>query len=499
MSRNSTRSAINMSSDSSTSTTDTGPLIARNPGQDNSQLSLMKSVHIMRMVESRNYRLDPRTKGKTTLAAPSLSSLNIGTIGHVAHGKSTLVRAITGAKTMRHKAEIARNMTIKLGHASGELYRCSSDLCPRPECYKSWGSGQGLQGKSCLRDGCQGVYSIVRKVSFVDCPGHDILMRTMLTGTSAMDAALLVISADEKCPQPQTIEHLAAIEALGLKKVIVVQNKIDVVGEEVASKHARQVRRFLKGTVAEDAPIVPISAQMNLNIDAVLDKLANIEPPIRDFTSPPRMTIVRSFDVNRPGSDIAGLKGGVAGGTLTRGVLHLHDEIESRPGLIVRDLDTGKASWRSLYSRVVSLSAESQQLDTATPGTLVGVGTLFAPELCRGDRLVGQVLGLRDTLPPVFASITIHFKLLRGLKSKSEDVSRGKINKGEILMLNVGSAAVQGTVSKTKGHKMVVDLKSLVCTDPGEKVALSNKVNGHWRLAGWGNVVDGAEAKCDDQ
>jgi translation initiation factor 2 subunit 3 len=181
---------------------------------------------------------------------------------HVAHGKSTLVRNITGTSTMWHKAEMARNMTIMLGHAAGELYKCSYDYCPRPGCYASSGCGGSLQGKQCNRDGCIGHYDLVRKISFVDCPGHEILMRTMIAGTSVMNAAPLVISAEEKCPQPQTVEDLAAIEALGLKNVIIAQNKIECVGEEAASKHARQVRRFLNGTVAEDAPIVPISARM---------------------------------------------------------------------------------------------------------------------------------------------------------------------------------------------------------------------------------------------
>jgi translation initiation factor 2 subunit 3 len=123
---------------------------------------------------------------------------------------------------MRHKAEMARNMTIKLGHAAGELYKCSDAYCPLPGCYASSGCGENLQGKPCNRDGYVGCYGLVQKVSFVDCPGHEIFMRTMIAGTYVMDAALLVISAEEKCPQPQTVEHLAAIEALGLKNVVVV-------------------------------------------------------------------------------------------------------------------------------------------------------------------------------------------------------------------------------------------------------------------------------------
>lgn len=230
-------------------------------------------------------------EGRTSEMGPlrPLSSITIGTIGHVAHGKSTLVKAITGTKTLNHKSEHELNMTIKLGYASG----------------------------------------------------HDVLMRTMLAGTLTMDAALLVISANEPCPQPQTIEHLATIEALGLTNIIIVQNRINLVDGEQAIQHTRQVRDFLKGTTAEGAPVIPISAHYQINIDTVLDILFNSKPPIRDFTSPPRLTIVRSFDINRPGSSIHDLRGGVAGGTVTRGVLRIHDEIELRPGLIIRNVATG--------------------------------------------------------------------------------------------------------------------------------------------------------------
>jgi translation initiation factor 2 subunit 3 len=165
---------------------------------------------------------DPSTVdfSKLTPLSPEIISrqatINIGTIGHVAHGKSTVVKAISGVQTVRFKNELERNITIKLGYANAKVYKCDNPECPRPTCYKSFKSEKEVD-PPCEREGCGGTYRLVRHVSFVDCPGHDILMSTMLSGAAVMDAALLLIAGNEPCPQPQTSEHLAAIEIMKLK------------------------------------------------------------------------------------------------------------------------------------------------------------------------------------------------------------------------------------------------------------------------------------------
>ena len=162
----------------------------------------------------------------------------------------------------------------------------------------------------------------LRPVSFVDCPGHDILMATMLNGAAVMDAALLLVAANETCPQPQTSEHLAAIEIMKLKHILVLQNKVDLIREQQADEHHQQILQFVKGTVADGAPIIPISAQLRYNIDALVEYIVTKIPvPVRDFTTAPKLIVIRSFDVNKPGSEVHELKGGVAGGSLLKGVL----------------------------------------------------------------------------------------------------------------------------------------------------------------------------------
>lgn len=227
-----------------------------------------------------------------------------------------------------------------MGYANAKLYKCPK--CPAPNCYQSFGSKKE-DDAVCKNEGCGAKLFLYRHISFVDCPGHDVLMATMLAGAAVMDSALLLVAGNQPCPQPQTSEHLAAVEIMNLSQIIILQNKIDIIIND-QNKCVRQqddIKRFIDGTVAEGAPIIPISAQMGYNIEAVVDYLCRIPIPVRDFVSPPQMIIIRSFDVNKPGEDAETLKGGVAGGTILRGVLKIGDKISIRPGLITKNQRTG--------------------------------------------------------------------------------------------------------------------------------------------------------------
>ena len=211
----------------------------------------------------------------------------------------------------------------------------------------------------CENPNCQEIMQLVRHVSFVDCPGHDILMATMLTGAAVMDAALLIIAGNMPCPQPQTSEHLAAVDIMQLNHILIVQNKIDIVfkDETAAKKNFVEIKKFITGTRAEKSPIIPISAQLKYNVDAVCQYISEYIPvPIRDFSSSPRLIVIRSFDVNKPGEEVEHLKGGVAGGSILNGVLKVGDEIEIRPGIITKDAQ-GQSKWSPIFSRIVSLLA----------------------------------------------------------------------------------------------------------------------------------------------
>lgn len=188
---------------------------------------------------------------------------------------------------------------------------------------------------------------LTRHVSFVDCPGHDALMATMLAGAAVMDAAILLIAGDQHYPQPQTREHLLAVDIMKLQHIIVCHNKIDIVidRKEAVKRQQEEISKHFTSQNAPSVPIIPISAQLKLNIDAVVDYLCRIPIPTRQFTVPPYMIVIRSFDVNHPGEEAEKLQGGVAGGTILKGVLKVGDEIAIRPGKVTRSRKTGQITW----------------------------------------------------------------------------------------------------------------------------------------------------------
>jgi len=321
-------------------------------------------------------------------------------------------------------------------------------------------------------------------------------MATMLNGAAVMDAALLLIAGNEPCPQPQTSEHLAAVEIMKLNRIIILQNKIDLVKEAAALQQFDDIRAFVKGTVADESPIVPISAQLRYNIDVVAEYITNYIPvPLRDFTSAPKLIVIRSFDVNKPGEEVYELRGGVAGGSILQGVLRVGQEIEVRPGIISRG-SNNSTRCVPLFTRVVSLFAETNDLQFAAPGGLIGVGTLLDPTLTRADRLIGQVLGSVDTLPQIYTEIEVSYYLLRrllGVKAV-EGEKQGKVqklSKGEILMLNIGSTSTGGRLQAVRADLAKIELTSPVCTAESEKIAISRRVDKHWRLIGWGEIRRG--------
>ncbi|KAJ2681604.1 eukaryotic translation initiation factor 2 subunit gamma, partial [Coemansia spiralis] len=278
---------------------------------------------------------------------------------------------------------------------------------------------------------------------------------------------------------------------------------VDLTSEEQAQSNYQQIQEFIKGTIAEKSPVIPISAQLKFNIDAVVEYIyRNIPVPVRDFKLEPRLIVIRSFDVNKPGSTVDQLKGGVAGGSILRGVIRLGDQIEVRPGFV--DIgDDMKIRVRPYLSQVVTLNAEKNALQFAVPGGLIGVGTLLDPTLCRGDRLVGSVLGTVGSLPMVVVEIEIKYFLLRrllGVVSEGKKQAKiSKLSKNEQLQINVGSSTVGGRVAGVKDSLAKIVLSSATCAEIGEKIALSRRIERSWRLIGWATIVKTKSIKIRDE
>ena len=400
--------------------------------------------------------------------------VNIGLVGHVDHGKTTLVQALSGDWTDQHSEEMKRGISIRLGYADATLRRCPD--CAEPECY--------TVEETCPEHGVD--TEILRTVSFVDAPGHETLMATMLSGASIMDGAVLVVSATEDVPQAQTEEHLMALDIIGIENIVIAQNKIDLVDDERARENYEQITEFVEGTVAEDAPIVPVSAQQEVNVDLVIQALEErIPTPERDESLPAKMYTARSFDINRPGTKAKDLLGGVIGGSLAQGTLSEDDEIELRPGREVEE--GGSSEYHSIETSVRSLQAGGQPQETVGPGGLLGVGTGLDPSLTKGDALAGQVAGEPGTLPPTRNAFEMEVELLDRVVGEGEVE---EISTGEPLMLTVGTATTVGAVTSARTGECEVNLKRPVCAEEGAKIAINRRMGARWRLIGVGTLTE---------
>lgn len=401
--------------------------------------------------------------------------VNIGLVGHVDHGKTTLVQALSGEWTDQHSEEMKRGISIRLGYADATFRECPDR--DEPERYTV---------EETCPDGSES--QPLRTVSFVDAPGHETLMATMLSGAAIMDGAVLVVSASEPVPQAQTEEHLMALDIIGIDNIVVAQNKIDLVDREQAERNYQQIQEFVEGTVAEDAPVVPISAQQEVNIDLLIQAIEDeIPTPDRDPEVDPRMHVARSFDINRPGTTWDGLVGGVLGGSLVEGRLTEGDELELRPGREVEE--GGETRWEPIRTDVRSLQAGGETVEEVTPGGLLGVGTGLDPSLTKGDALAGQVAGTPGNIPPTWEQFTMEVDLLERLVGlDDEDVE--EISTGEPLMLTVGTATTVGSVTSAREGECEVTLKRPVCAPEGAKIAINRRIGARWRLIGVGTLRD---------
>ena len=398
--------------------------------------------------------------------------VNIGLVGHVDHGKTTLVQALSGSWTDQHSEEMKRGISIRLGYADATFRRCPG--VDAPECYTV---------EETCPDGSES--EVLRTVSFVDAPGHETLMATMLSGAAIMDGAVLVVSATEQVPQAQTEEHLMALDIIGIDNIVVAQNKIDLVDRDRAVENYEAIQEFIEGTVAEDAPIVPISAQQGVNMDLLIDAVdEEIPTPERDEGESARMFVARSFDINRPGTTWDSLQGGVVGGSLVQGSLSVGDDLELRPGREVEE--GGQSEWQPITTDVRSLQAGGRQVDEVHPGGLLGVGTGLDPSLTKGDALAGQIAGEPGTLPPVHEQFEMDIDLLDRVVGADEEIE--EISTGEPLMLTVGTATTVGAVTSARGGEAEVSLKRPVAAESGAKIAINRRVGARWRLIGIGTL-----------
>lgn len=407
---------------------------------------------------------------------------NIGLVGHVDHGKTTLVKALTGDWTDRHSEERERGISIKLGYSNATIL-----YCPTCDEYLTYHMAElaretGKPKFHCAK--CGAVLEFKRNISFVDAPGHEILMATMLSGASLMNGACLLIAADEDCPQPQTREHLAALDIAGIKNIIIIQNKIDAVSKEETLENYKQIKDFIRGTVAENAPIIPISAVFGANINLVVRAFQEIIPTLKmNENDKFQFLIARSFDINRPGTAIENLNGGVIGGSVLKGRIEVGSTIEIRPGLRVEN------NYKPIISTIISISQGSNKLDVAKPGGLIGLGTKLDPSVTKGDSLIGQLVGELDSLPEVISEVELEVNLLERVIGTEDQIKVHNLRHNEKLLLVVGTEKTAGTVVKILKNSYILTLNPPICIPENFIFAVSRIINRRYRLIGYGKSI----------
>jgi len=407
------------------------------------------------------------------LSASPQPEINIGMVGHVDHGKTTLTQALTGKWTDQHSEEMKRGISIKLGYADADFYHVK--MKDGTEHYTSEPDKKEFKG---------GKLEHLRTVSFVDAPGHETLMAVMLSGAAIMDAAILIIAANEKCPQPQTREHLSALEIMGFDKFIIVQNKIDVCSKKRAVESYNEIKEFLKGSLLEDSPIIPVSAHHNRNIDLLINAIEELFPsPNKDLKSDFNMNIARSFDINKPGTLPKKMKGGVLGGTVSIGKINVGDKIEIRPGR------STKKGLEPITTEVSSLHSGVSR-ESLGPGGLVAIGTSLDPAMTKSDSLLGNVIGKPGTLPPVWDKFSVEAKLLDRVVGTKNIQDMDELKTKEPLMITVGTRTTVGIPITVRENIVDINLTIPVCAPVGQRIALSRRVDGKWHLIGYGIIKE---------
>ncbi len=395
----------------------------------------------------------------------NLPEINIGVVGHIDHGKTTLLGSITGKFTDTHSEELKRGITIKLGYADAIVYKDGDS-------YNTQGKGKPL-----------------RYVSFIDTPGHEMLMATMLSGAAIIDAAIIIIAANEGI-KPQTKEHFMALQAKEIKNIIVVQNKIDLVTKEQALENYKEIKKFLKNTIAENAPIIPASAQQGIGIEEILEEISKIEILKKDTSSDPIFLVARSFDINRPGIMLENLKGGVIGGVLKKGTLKVGDEIEIKPGMDIKK-PHGKIEYKTLDAKVISLYKGRNSVSEVSPGASISIEISLDPSLTKADSLRGCVVSHKGKLPEIKYKIKLKINLLHEVFGLQEHKSVESIKTKELLMLNINTNTSVGSVEKVNKDKNEIELTLNIPATALKKdnVGIARNIEGHWRLIGFGKVL----------
>ena len=378
--------------------------------------------------------------------------INIGCLGSVSDGKSTLIDKLTGIKTQKHSQEKIRNITIKQGYGNMKIWQDEFNE------YHTTNNNN---------------YKLVNHISFIDCPGHNDYIKTLLGATSLMDGVIIVIAVDQPISnKQQLLQHLFITKIHKINKIIICLNKIDLVNKEVVLLRKKELDELLlKYDITGDI-IIPTCFNKMIGIKNVINSIMDIFNPnnfIKKHNTNPLFRISRSFDVNKPGTDWFNVIGGVIGGALINGSLNIDDEIEIRPGII------NKNSWTPIKTKINSIKSDTLNLDKVVSGGLIALGTNIDPYYCKNDMLCGNVVGLVGLLPLVYTNININTIII-------DNDWIPNIN--NLLNLQIGTSSFDGKIISINNNIFNIELFKPVCIEDNDNIIICYKINNILKIVG---------------
>ena len=443
-------------------------------------------------------------------AIESQAVINVGMIGHVADGKSTIVKALTGTSTQRHSKEQITGKTIDIGYANAKIYKCPN--CPKPLCFQSASSSTMIY--KCIE--CDEICDLINHISFVDCPGHATLMTTMMNGANVMDYFCLVESAENELrnigiPAPQTKEHLEHVKHAGISMAIAIMNKFDLVSKSKAAQIIKSLSDYLKTIFHSDQNnqdnqhnqnndpiIIPISASLKININILCEMLGQLKVPQRDLKEQFKMLVIKSYSINLPRTPIAKLKGGCMGGTLIKGSVKVGTDVLLFPGYINKSQELespDKWYYTPIKCKILSLRSDETELQYALSGGLISMQLDIDSALTSENKMKGQVIipfCSKNNALCVFEQITVKYTSFRAIKNKGGSKQDEGINSCESYEVNINCNNIKCTIIDLLDDKLILSLEHPVAVEINDKITLSEKGTGDSvTIYGYGFIQDG--------
>lgn len=436
--------------------------------------------------------------------------INVGVIGHVANGKSSIVKCLTSKDTQQFAKEKGENKTIKLGYANAKIWECLK--CPPPISFSS--SDSSLMSKRCLK--CNELLKLVNHISFVDCPGHDDLTSIMLNGSSVMDYNILLeASNNTTVPAPQTEKHVIATNAAKIPTCMVIMNKVDLSKKENTREKIKIMENYISKLTNSDKlpPIIPVSATLGVNIDIICQQLSMLKvPSVRSSISQFKMIVIRSFDINKPGVDVTKLNGGVIGGTIKSGTLKVGDKINIYPGMVKtiqneeKKINGADFKYKPITGEVLSIKSDMNNLDYAIPGGLLGIQLTIDPAFSKSDHLTGSLVikknDIDETKSKTF-SVSVYDKIIVEINKFmiNETLVAKMMKEKPNLMINFNSNNIGCKIHKYKksnknlhlflNQPIAIESQDRLATIMNIPTNIKNSDDASRNIIGRGMIIDG--------